>query len=65
MTTAPLVRMAIDVGFGDVKEVFARFIGSGRFETEQIKFSSAIARVKNKAIHGLDDAQIEYEFEKR
>ena len=65
MTTAPLVRMGIDFGFGDVKAVFARFIGSGKFETEQIKFPSAIARVKNKAITGLDDAQIEYEFEKR
>jgi plasmid segregation protein ParM len=57
--------MGIDIGFGDVKAVFARFIGNGRFETEQIKFPSAIARVKNKAIAGLDDAQIEYEFEKR
>ena len=65
MPNVPLVRMGLDIGFGDVKAVFAKFVGSGRFETENIKFPSAIARVKNKAISGLDDAQIEYEFEKR
>ena len=65
MPNVPLVRMGIDIGFGDVKAVFARFVGNGRFETENIKFPSAIARVKSKAISGLDDAQIEYEFEKR
>ena len=65
MSNVPLVRMGIDIGFGDVKAVFSRFVGNGRFETENIKFPSAIARVKNKVISGLDDAQVEYEFEKR
>lgn len=65
MENTPLIRMGIDIGFGDVKVVSGRINGNVRIETQQLKFPSVVARVKNKAIAGLDDAQVEYEFEKR
>ena len=60
----PIIRIGIDIGFGDVKAVFSKVEDSG-LETDLIRFPSAIARIKNKAIAGLDDANIEYEFESR
>ncbi len=65
MATSQLIRMGIDIGFGDVKAVSSKIIENGRIETDMFKFPSAVARVKNQAIAGLDDAQMEYTFENK
>ncbi len=65
MANTPLIRMGIDIGFGDVKVVSGRINGNGRYETEKFKFPYTVARIKNKTITGLDDAQAKYEFKKR
>ncbi|MFZ5572908.1 MAG: hypothetical protein ACOZF0_21115 [Thermodesulfobacteriota bacterium] len=63
MTTSPLIRMGIDIGFGDVKAVAGRITENGRIDTDMFKFPSAVARIRKKAVAGLDDAQVEYGFE--
>lgn len=63
MALSPILRMGIDIGFGDVKVVSAKIGGNGKADIAKFKFPTAVARVKNKAIAGLEDAQIEYVFE--
>ncbi len=65
MANIPSIRLGIDIGFGDVKVVSAKNTGNSGFDTERFKIPSVVARVKSKAISGLEDAQAEYDFENR
>lgn len=64
MANAPIVRIGIDIGFGDVKIVTGKINAinsSGNLD----KFPSTVAKIRNRSIEGLTDAQIEYTFENR
>lgn len=64
MAQSPLIRIGIDIGFGDVKIITGKINTTSGPEKHE-KYPLALARITNRSIEGLNDAQLEYAFENR